>query len=385
MGFIIMGAMSTATEKVKHGTIGIIDEDGSELSSTLINFIKMTGMNVVPVDKNVIDNPPENILAVIIIPSGYGEHLLNETPPNITIYTYLQGINVGEQGVMGAITSVIESYKDYLKSYIAQKHGVNPVIISNPLNEDLHIYVRSWEREFNSQELNTIAIQVMFWPWLIFSLVVSVVQLSATFLSEEKEQKTLEILLTLPVRRTIILFSKVLGSGILAILATISYTVGFIVYIFAFSQYMEQFGMTLSVSIDLLSIALMGIIFFLCLLFSSALGLSISVLAQDTKSAESLASTIIFPIMIIAFVIMFLDISSLPTYLQILIYIIPYTYLMEGIKYMFIGRYEVFFIGIIVNFFGALTLLSIVSKIFTSERILTMKVRFGRRRRRVDR
>ena len=381
MGFIIMGAMSTATEKVKHGTVGIIDEDNSELSGTLINFIRMSGMNVIKVNRDVLDNPPESLLAVIIIPKGYGENILNETPPSITIYTFLQGINVGEQGVMGAVTSVIESYKNFLKSYIAKQHGVNPEIISNPITEDVHIYVRSWEREFTSQELNTITMQVMFWPWLIFSLVVSVVQLSATFLSEEKEQKTLEILLTLPVRRTIILFSKVLGSGVLAILATISYTVGFIVYIMAFSSYLEQYGMSISISMDPFSIILMGVIFFLCLLFSSALGLSISVLAQDTKSAESLASTVIFPIMVIAFVIMFLDISSLPLYLQLLIYIIPYTYLMEGIKYMFIGRYEVFLAGIVVNLVGALVMLSIVSKIFTSERILTMKVRFGRKRK----
>ncbi len=48
---------------------------------------------------------------------------------------------------------------------------------------------------------------------------------------------------------------------------------------------------------------------------------------------------------------------------------------------MFIGRYEVFLAGIAVNLIGALVMLSIVSKIFTSERILTMKVRFGRRRK----
>ena len=382
MGFIIMGAMTSASERVRQGTIGVIDEDKTDLSATLVNFIRMSGMNVINVGKSILNNPPDNLLAVIIIPTGFGKLLLNETPPNLTIYTILQGINIGDQSIMGAVNSVINSYKDYLKSYIAEKHGVNPSIISNPIHENIHIYVRSWRREFNYQELGTLMMQVMFWPWLVFSLVISVVQLSATFLSEEKEQKTLEILLTLPVKRTTILFSKVLGSGVLAILATVSYTLGFVIYVGAFSKYMENIGMKLSFPMDPLSLSLMGIIFFLCLLFSSALGLSISVLAQDTKSAESLASTTIFPIMIIAFIIMFLDISSLPTYLQALIYLIPYTYLMEGIKYVFIGRYEVFIIGIVVNLAAALIMLSIVSKIFTTERILTMKVRFRRRRRR---
>ena len=380
MGFIIMGAMSSATEKVRHGAIAVIDEDKTDMSGTLIHFLKSAGMNIVPSNRSVLDNIPKNILAVIVIPHGFGYNLKNESPPNITVYTVLQGINIGDQSIMGVIDSVLQSYKDYLKSYIAAKHGVDPNLISNPVKEHMHIYVRSWGKEFNSQQLSMLLMQVMFWPWLIFSLVISVVQLSATFLSEEKEQKTLEILLTLPVKRTTILFSKVLGSGLLAILGTLSYTVGFVIYIGAFSQYMANIGIELSLPADPISMILMGIIFFLSLLFSAALGLSISVLAQDTKSAESLASTVIFPIMIIAFIIMFIDISSLPRYIQIIIYLIPYTYLMEGIKYIFMGRAELFLVGIAVNLVGAFIMLSLVSRIFTTERILTMKVRFGRKK-----
>ena len=377
-----MGAMSSASEKVRHGEIAIVDEDKTEISDTLVHFLKTTGMNVVLSNRSILNNIPENILAVVIIPHGFGSALGKGSPPNITVYTILQGITVGDQSIMSVIDSVLQSYKDYLKSYIAAEHGVNPNLISNPVREYTHIYVRSWDKEFNTQQLNTLMMQIMFWPWLIFSLVISIVQLSATFLSEEKEQKTLEILLTLPVKRTTILFSKVLGSGLLAILGTIFYTIGFVIYAGAFSQYMASVGIQLNLTVKPISVILMGIIFFLSLLFSSALGLSVSVLAQDTKSAESLASTIIFPVMIIAFIIMFIDISNLPQYAQIIIYLIPYTYLMEGIKYLFMGNIELFLIGIAVNLIGAVIMLSLVSKIFTTERILTMKVRFGRRKRR---
>lgn len=380
MGFIIVGAMSSASEKVQSGLIAVIDEDKTDASSTLVHFLKSSGMNVVFSNKNILENIPRNILAIIEIPSGFSHSLGTDSSPNITVYTVLQGINIGDQSVMGIVTSVLDSYKDYLKSYIASKHGLNPDIISNPVREEVHILVRSWGREFNPGELNTLLMQVMFWPWLIFSLVISVVQLSATFLSEEKEQKTLEILLTLPVKRTIILFSKVLGSGLLAILGTVSYTIGFIIYIDAFSRYMHSMGVELAFPTNPLLIILMGIIFFLSLLFSAALGLSVSVLAQDTKSAESLASTIIFPVMIIAFIIMFFDISSLPLYAKIIIYLIPYTYLMEGIKYIFMGRIELFLVGIAINLAGAFIMLSLVSKIFTTERILTMKVKLRGKR-----
>ena len=380
MGFIIMGAMSSATEKVRHGVIAVIDEDKTEMSGTLIHFLESSGINIISSNKSILDNIPENILAIIVIPHGFGYNLKNESPSNITVYTVLQGINIGDQSIMGVINSALQSYKDYLKSYIAAEHGVDPNLILNPVKEYMHIYVRSWGKEFDPQQLSMLMMQVMFWPWLIFSVIISVVQLSATFLSEEKEQKTLEILLTLPVKRTTILFSKVLGSGLLAILGTLSYTIGFIIYVGAFSQYMANIGIELSLPANPISIILMGVIFFLSLLFSAALGLSISVLAQDTKSAESLASTVIFPIMIIAFIIMFIDISSLPKYIQVIIYLIPYTYLMEGIKYIFMGRAELFIAGIAVNLVGAFIMLSLVSRIFTTERILTMKVRFGRKK-----
>jgi ABC-2 type transport system permease protein len=380
MGFIVSGAMSTAVERAKTGSIQVVDRDLSNVSASLINYLQLSGLTVELVDEPDLNSSDPNLLAILVIPDDFGERILNEEPANLTLISILNGINIGEQGITQTVTGIIEGFKEYIKAYIAEKHGINPNIIVDPFVMDTHIYVRSWGREFSMSDIGIIMMQIMFWPWLIFSLVVSVIQLSAIFLGEEKEQKTLEILLTLPVSRTTILFSKVMGSGVLAILATLSYSIGFIVYINVFSEFMSGYGLRLEMSVDPLSLVLMGGIFFLTLLFSSALGLTLSVLAQDTKSAESLAGVAIFPLMLIAFMNMFVDISTLPQYLQVIVYLIPYTYLMEGFKYLYIGNYYLFLIGIIVNLVGATLMLALVSKIFTTERILTMRIKIRRRK-----
>ncbi len=383
MGYMFVGATSIAKEKFQRGVVGVIDEDNSFFSNSLLDYLNRSGVRVVRLSRcelNNLGNLSSNYLGIILIPRGFGENISKSLPASIHIYSIINGINIMEQNVYQGILSIVNSYKDYLRAYLASKYGMNPMQIINPVVEDVHIYVRGWGREYNIVQLQMISWQIFFWPWITFSLIISVVQLSATFLSEEKEQKTLEILLTLPVRRTTILFSKVIGSGILALLSTISYIIGFLIYVDMIMRGLSGVGITLSISYNPISLVLMGLIFFLCILFSAALGLTVSILAQDTKSAQSLASAITFPVMMLAFLVMFIDISSLPKWLQLILYGFPYTYLMEGIKYIFLAKYSIFIYGIIDNLVAAIVMLLLVSKIFTTEKIITMRVRFGRKR-----
>jgi len=382
MGLIISQAFTSVSEKTKTGTILVVDMDNSNISEYLINSLNRSGLHVILKHSEPnISSLDSNVLGVIIIPKNFGEDFLNGARPTVTVYSVINGVSISEQGLMSYIFGVVGFMKEALKYLLAQMNGIDPNLISNPFTENRKIYVRNWGKLMTDQDLNAIFTQVMFWPWIMFSMVISVVQLSATFLGEEKEQKTLEILLTFPVRRTTILFSKVVGSGILAVLAAIFYTVGFLIYMNSFSTMIGQIGLTIQLSFDPVSIILTGLIFFLALLFSAALGLTVSVIAQDTKSAESLATAVIMPTMLVAFIVMFMDISSLPTYLQLILYAFPYTYLMQGLKYVYIGRYQFFIVGIIDNLVAAILMLSLISRIFTSERILTMKIRFGRSRR----
>lgn len=382
MGLILTQASTSVYEKTKTGSIIIVDLDHSNVSKYMLSTLVGSGLNIVTMNSMPnITKLDQNILGIIIIPERFGESFLNGERPRVTVYSVINGVSISEQGIMSYIFGIVNIMKESLKSLVAQLNNIDPELIANPFTEERQIYVRNWGKMMSDRDLNAIFMQIMFWPWIMFSMVISVVQLSATFLGEEKEQKTLEILLTYPVRRTTILFSKVVGSGVLAVLAAVFYTIGFLIYINSFTTMVGEFGLTLEISFDPISIVLTGLIFFLALLFSAALGLTVSVIAQDTKSAESLATAVVMPTMLVAFIIMFMDISSLPFYMQAMIYAFPYTYLMEGLKYVYIGKYTFFLLGIIDNLLAALLMLSLISRIFTSERILTMKIRFGRRRR----
>ena len=383
MGLILTQAFTSVSEKTKTGTILIVDLDQSNVSEYMESVVKNSGLNIKILSSMPnVSNIDSNVLGIIVIPQGFGDEFLQGKQPKVTVYSVINGISISEQGIMSFIFGVINIMKDSLKGLIAQMNNIDPNLLSNPFSEDRKIYVRNWDRLMSDRDLNAIFMQVMFWPWIMFSMVISVVQLSAAFLGEEKEQKTLEILLTFPVRRTTILFSKVVGSGIVAMLAAVFYTIGFLIYMNSFSTMIGEFGLSLQLSFDPIAIGLTGLIFFLSLLFSAALGLTVSVIAQDTRSAESLATAVVMPTMLVAFIVMFMDLSSLPFYVQAILYAFPYTYLMEGLKYVYIGKYEFFVLGIIDNLVAAIIMLSLISRIFTSERILTMKIRFGKKRRR---
>jgi len=115
--------------------------------------------------------------------------------------------------------------------------------------------------------------------------------------ASEKEEKTLETLLTLPINRTIILAGKLTGSILVAIVGAIAYLIGFSFYLNSFtgSFYMNSFTgiIPTEAGVDLASIGLaptflsyviLGISLFMALLSALALAISISVCPSPSGS-----------------------------------------------------------------------------------------------------
>jgi ABC-2 type transport system permease protein len=72
--------------------------------------------------------------------------------------------------------------------------------------------------------------QSIMLPIMIMVMVMFAIQMAATSIALEKEQKTLETLMTLPVGRLTILAGKLTGSVVIAIAGSISYMIGFSYY-----------------------------------------------------------------------------------------------------------------------------------------------------------
>ena len=110
-------------------------------------------------------------------------------------------------------------------------------------------------------------------PVGMITLLIFAMQLAATAVASEKEEKTLETLLTMPINRTVILAGKLTGSIIVAVLGALAYLVGFSYYMSSYTSLIPTDGVDLAaigLAPTLGSYAILGISLFMALLSALA-------------------------------------------------------------------------------------------------------------------
>jgi ABC-2 type transport system permease protein len=207
-------------------------------------------------------------------------------------------------------------------------------------------------------------------------------QLAATSVASEKEEKTLETLLTLPVNRFTILVGKLTGSIIVAVVGAVAYIVGFSYYMGSFMGVMpSENGVDLA-AIGLaptpISYLLLGASLFMSLLSALALAISISIFAEDVRGAQALVGPLSILLIFPMIFTMFTDIYALPFPLMIVLLAIPFTHPMLAARAAFTGDYLTAIIGIVYVTIFTIAVLYIAAKLFGTEKILTARLKFRR-------
>jgi ABC-2 type transport system permease protein len=217
-------------------------------------------------------------------------------------------------------------------------------------------------------------------PITMIILLTYSMQIAATSVAMEKEEKTLETLLTLPMDRFAILAGKLSGSIIVA-------GVGAIAYMFGFNYYIGSFTSSIAAgpSVDLVSLGLvpslfgyllLGVSLFVTLLSALALAVILSAFAQDVRSAQSLVSYVYPFLFVPALALMYLDINVLPFWLRAVFYAIPFSQPIIASKAVTMGDYLTAGLGIIYVAAFTLVIMYAASRLFATEKILTVKLRF---------
>jgi ABC-2 type transport system permease protein len=126
----------------------------------------------------------------------------------------------------------------------------------------------------------------------------------------------------------------------------------------------------------LLGYLLLGISLFVTLLSALALAVIISAFAEDVRGAQSVVGYIYPLIFIPAFLLMYVDVNSLPLPLALVVYAIPYSHPIIAVKAVTMGDYLTPALGIIYITAFTLVILYAASRLFATEKILTAKLRF---------
>ena len=225
--------------------------------------------------------------------------------------------------------------------------------------------------------------QTMFVPIIIMLVIVMIGSIVISSMGNEKENKTLETLLTLPVNRTTIVAGKLIGSTIAGLIMGAMYMIGMYFYINGMSVTgsnnvsMSDLGLSLSL-VDWVIVAL-----FMFLAITCALGLCmiLGAMAKNFKAAQMYIMPISILAVIPMFVTMFSSIDSLPGIAQAFMFAIPFTHPMTVMQNLMFGN-TVWIIGgaVYLTLFALVTFYATV-KIYNSDVLITGFSFKGRKRR----
>ena len=388
LGGIMSYSVQTAQEQAQKATVLVIDNDGGKWSQEFVNLLNSTAK--VYVEKNVTSLTDEvvqqllshyNTTQIIEIPKGFSENVTQHLNVNSTITATLRfyGVFAGSGIFEGIGASLIDNLVYRFNRAWA------PDIV---LTEKSSIVKGEIKQGVDPASLSGLMMsQSIALPITIMILLQVAMQIAATSVAMEKEEKTLETLLTLPMDRFAILMGKLSGSIIVAAVGALAFMIGYNYMLFSFTMQIPA-----EISVDLASLGLvpslfgyllLGISLFVTLISALALAVIISAFAEDVRGAQSLVGYIYPVIFIPALALMYLDISSLPFALQMVFYAIPYSHPIIASKAVIMGNYWTAIFGIIYVAIFTIAVMYAASRLFATEKILTAKLKFrGLRKRR---
>jgi len=389
MGFAIQTSMEAAEGGMKEISVAVMDLDGGPVAESL--RINLTDWNAKIVQ---LDDPnltkafnyvqESNLTGLIVIPSGFSQNITEGGTSELEVYTPFRGGSIIESTSSSAVSALLSFFENNLVDQrIDEKFTEPPTTVLNPIDLSEKSIIKGKGVDINPTVLFGLVIsQSTIMPVGIMMLLIFAMQLAATAVASEKEEKTLETLLTLPINRFMILAGKLTGSIIVAIVGAVAYLVGFSYYMNSFTGMIPTgVGVDLAsigLAPTLLSYVLLGLSLFMALLSALALAMSLSVFAEDVRGAQALVGPLSILLVFPMIFTMFTDITALPFPLSIILLAIPFTHPLLASNVAFTGNYLLAIGGIVYMAIFTVGVLYVAARLFGTEKILTAKLKFKR-------
>ncbi len=394
--FPLMGsAMNISTTAVEQSTkrmsIALMDLDEGPHVEDLVLFMKAYNITVQKIDEKSVSDAlaqvqGEGSAALIVIPRGFSMNLSSGGKAKLDVYTVLRSISISE-GIVSSVAIVpIQSYEKMLiDQAIGQTFpGRDPDTILNPIDVASHVSFRGKTVEASPDLLRGILVSQSFgFPMVIMLLLISSMQTAATSISVEKEEKTMETLLTLPVGRLTILTGKLAGSVVVAAAGAATSLIGVSFYttsIVGTSGISDVDLVSLGLAPTPIALVLLGVMMFVTIISALALAICVATFADNVRSAQSLVGPLSVLVMLPSLMLMFADIAILPPAIQVAMLAVPYTHSILASKAAFMGDYATMLLSIAYISMFTVAILYVTARIFTTERIITARLSFGRQR-----
>ena len=222
---------------------------------------------------------------------------------------------------------------------------------------------------------NEITSQTLMIPIVIMIIIMMVGSIVISSMGSEKENKTLETLLTMPVKRTSIVSGKIVAAAIVGLVYGLAYMVGMSIYMGsmtgsitgASSVSLEDLGMALGAADWVLVMVSM----FLAIVCALGICMILGAFAKNYKSAQTMTMPLSILAMIPMFIIMFTGWYGAGGAIQFITFIIPFSHPMMAMQALMYGDMTLVIGGIVYMAAFAIVSILITVRLYNSDILIT--------------
>ncbi|HEY3374787.1 MAG TPA: ABC transporter permease [Candidatus Aquicultor sp.] len=395
--FMFMGSVvgQEGKKAAARQSVFVLDQDNSATSKAAIAALSESNLNVrvyrnQDVNSVIKETQANQGTVVIVFPAGFGKDVAGAKFSQIKVYSIvgsLSFVRLGA-GTSAQATAVINNYiSDQIIASAAPRS--DPQRFKNPVKVMPSVVVGDKTAAIGLEQVTGfIMSQSTFIPVILFIVIILAAQMIAAAVASEKENKTLETLLSAPISRATLAFAKMVASGLLALVAAVIYMFSFRYYMTGIagsvgansggvvaSRAIEQLGLVLTPT----GYMLLGVSLFFSILCALSVALILGALAENVRSAQSLVMPLIIVVVLPYVLVLFMDINTISPWLRYLVYAIPFSHTFLATPSLFFGNYLAVLYGIAYEAAFFAVLVYIASRIFASDMILTMKLSLKRR------
>ena len=374
------------------GTDGFNDEiyDGHKLGEILGLAYKATyGVTDATPYLHLMESSPSDEKAIteevqskgyavaLVIPDDLAANMSTGTQTNVQMYyVYVQ------TGIFGAASSMtgtvfMDSINKILESYIITHGGGDATFTMSPLKDE-HDYTlingNVCEGITPYQIAATLMGQSMMIPIIVMMVIVIVGSIVISSMGTEKENKTLETLLTLPIKRTVIVSGKLFAAAIMGLVYGACYLVGMMMYtngltsgLAGSSADISKYGLTM----DPIDWVVLLIVLFLAIFAALGICMILGAFTKNYKMAQTMTLPISGLALIPMFIFMFASWETLPLIGQVAIFAIPFSHPMMAMTNLMFGNMLLVLEGIVYLVAFDIIMILITVRIYNSDILIT--------------
>lgn len=376
-----------------HNSVVVTDMDRSALSGAVIGALGKAGYKVIPAGAEEALFSPEysGESSFITLPAGMQKTLDAGGKPEVGFYSKFKTSVTGMGAALSAsrVGKTISRVNAELSDYAIKKRApsADAAFLKEPMSAAEFVAVGGAVARVPVSQVTAFAqSQTYFFPIAVFFIVMLSAQMVMTAVASEKENKTLETLLSSPIDRRMLVVSKLAASAFIASLLSAAYMLGMRSFMSGVTGGAGPVAASTRAALAKLGLLitpqgylLIGVSVLFCILCALSIAFILGALADDLKSVQGMMTPLMMMLMLSYLLPMFVDINSASFGLKFLLYAIPFTHAFIAPQNVMAGNNANVIWGIVYQAAVFAVFVTVAGRLFSGESLLTFKLRFGKK------